>query len=102
MQSPGIQLRADGSITGIDALLDQISGSLGRQIVPMLREQIVPILQNDRELQTAIGRAAGREIAKPLWGLALIGVIYGVISVRHKQKEERLLGSIASRIIRPH
>lgn len=75
-QVPLIQVRADGSITGIDGMLDQISASVGRQILPMLRDQVLPVLQNDRQLQMTVGRAAGQQIAKPLWALAIVTGTY--------------------------
>lgn len=78
--APEVGVRPDGSITGIDGMLDQISASLARQIVPAIRDTVVPVLQNDRQLQTTVGRAAGaeigRQLAGPLWTLAIIAGVY--------------------------
>lgn len=70
--SPPITVDSNGYIHGIDGMLDQISGALLRQA----RTEILPTLQNDRALQTTIGRAAGKALAKPLWVIAGIAAVY--------------------------
>lgn len=73
-------MRPDGSISGVDGMLDQISASLARQIVPAIRDNVLPVIQHDRQLQTTVGRAAGvaigQELAKPLWAIAIVAGVY--------------------------
>jgi hypothetical protein len=57
-----------GYIHGIDGMLDQISGALVRQAMP--------IIQGDAQMQQNIGYAAGRALAKPLWVMAGIAAFY--------------------------
>jgi hypothetical protein len=85
---PEIELRSDGSIPGIDGLLDQVSHALGRRIIPMVREQIVPVLQQDRDLQMNIGKAIGRQLALPLWVLVGGAAVYAAVRI-HRNREVR-------------
>jgi hypothetical protein len=69
-----IVVRADGSIAGIDGMLDQIGGALARQF----RTELWPVIRADQALQQHVGRAVGRELAKPLWVLAgVVGLYVG-------------------------
>lgn len=70
--SSNISVGANGYIHGIDGMLDQISGALLRQA----KTEILPTLQNDRELQMTVGRAAGKAMAKPLWVIAGVAAVY--------------------------
>jgi|WetSurMetagenome_2_1015567.scaffolds.fasta_scaffold460416_2 hypothetical protein len=56
---PPMSFGADGRITGLDGVLDQIGESLSRQATPLLRDVMLPIIQRDKELQKTIGAAAG-------------------------------------------
>lgn len=67
-----IVVRSDGSIAGIDGMLDQIGGALVRQF----RTELWPVVRADTQLQQTVGSAAGRELAKPLWALAIIAGVY--------------------------
>lgn len=67
-----VTVGADGRISGIDGMLDQISGALLRQA----KTEILPTLQNDRELQTTVGRAIGKSLANPLWVMAGVAAVY--------------------------
>lgn len=58
------QVSPNGAITGIDGMLDQVSGSLVRQA-------------QDAGVPAEVGAAIGREIARPLWLLA--GVVTGYV-----------------------
>lgn len=98
---PDIQLRSDGSIDGIDGLLDQISASLGRRIIPMLRQEILPILQNDRDLQATLGRAIGRQIALPLWALLAVGAVYAALQMQKGRTAQEKIDSIVDRVMHP-
>lgn len=70
--SPEAAVGPDGHVYGIDGMLDQVAGALARQA----RTELLPAIQADRELQETIGRAAGREVAKPLWILAGLAAVY--------------------------
>lgn len=70
--TPAVVSQANGYVPGIDGMLSQVSGALVQQA----KTQILPVLQQDRELQRTIGKAAGREIAKPLWVIAGVAAIY--------------------------
>lgn len=96
---PDIQLRSDGSIDGIDGLLDQISASLGRRIIPMLRQEILPVLQNDREMQATLGRAIGRQLALPLWVLLGGGAIYVAYRMQQGRTAREKLDSVVERVL---
>lgn len=67
-----VRVGENGYIHGIDGMLDQISGALVRQALP--------IIQRDKDLQVtvggAIGTSAGRVLAQPLWIIAGIAAVY--------------------------
>ncbi len=69
-----------GRIPGIDGMLDQVAGAVVRQAVPALRDQILPVLQNDRALQRTVGRAAGEALAQKLWPFAFVTTAAAVIA----------------------
>jgi hypothetical protein len=96
---PDIQLHADGSISGINGLLDQISASLGRQIVPMLRHEILPIIQNDRDMQAQLGRAIGRQLALPLWLLLGSGAVYVAYRMQQGRTVNEKLDTLVDRVL---
>jgi hypothetical protein len=96
---PDIQFNPDGSIRGIDGLLDQIALSVGRKLIPMIRHEILPVLQEDRDLQTRIGRGIGREIAMPLWALAIGGALYGGVKLYERHRTDRKLESFVERVM---
>lgn len=58
----------NGYIYGIDGMLDQICGAIARQG----KAEWLPVLQQDKALQTTIGAGIGRELAKPLWVLVFL------------------------------
>lgn len=84
-----VRIGPDGRIVGIDPILDQIAQAAARQAIPiiqqtlppLLRNDVLPILQRDKELQRTIGEAAGRAAAREIkpW-MILIGVSLGVIA----------------------
>lgn len=94
---PDLSVMPDGRISGIDGMLDQISGSLAKQVVPLLRTEILPILQNDLRLQATIGAAVGREVARPLWALVAIAALYGGWKIYAQTKPRRI--SLATEVI---
>lgn len=96
---PDIRYNADGSIAGIDGLLDQIASAVARRFVPILREEILPTLQEDREMQMRIGRGIGREVAMPLWAMVVGGAIYGGIKLYERHRTERKLESFVDRVM---
>jgi hypothetical protein len=96
---PDIRYNADGSITGIDGLLDQIAAAVARRFVPILRQEILPVLQEDRDMQMRIGRGIGREIAMPLWAMALGGAVYGGIRLYDRRMRQRRRESLAAQVM---
>ncbi len=77
-----IQLGSDGRLSGIDGVLDQILSSIVRNARPLITDDILPVLQRDKELQREIGAAAGNaaaaRIAPALWligGALALGAI---------------------------
>lgn len=96
---PDIRYNPDGSIEGIDGLLDQIAAAVAQRFIPILRHELLPVLQEDRELQMRIGRGIGREIARPLWAMAIGGVLYGSIKLYEKRRTQRKVESIVERVM---
>jgi len=96
---PDIRYNADGSIQGIDGLLDQIAGAVARRFVPILRQEILPALQEDRDMQTRIGRGIGREIAMPLWAIAIGGALYGGIKLYERHRMDRKMESFVDKVM---
>ncbi len=84
-----VAIGPDGRITGISGILDQIGEAAARQAIPVLqqvvppliRNDIMPILLRDKEMQRTLGEAAGRAAAREIkpW-VILIGVSLGVIA----------------------
>lgn len=64
--TPHIAFAPDGSITGVDGLLNQIAGALARQAVPLIRTELLPALEQNTAIQDRIGAAAGREAVREL------------------------------------
>jgi hypothetical protein len=58
-----VSIGPNGYISNIDGMLSQVSGALMREA----KVHLLPELQQDKALQETVGRAIGREIAKPLW-----------------------------------
>jgi hypothetical protein len=82
------QIGPDGRIAGIDGVLDQITEAIGRQIVPILQQSVLPVLQRDKELQREVGAAAGAAAARTLLWPAYIAagslvVLTGWVVVVH-------------------
>ena len=82
---PPVAVGPDGRIAGIDGMLDQLAAAAARQA----RLELLPVLQADRETQRTIGRAAGRELAKPLWALALLAGGYVGYRVWRAERRDR-------------
>jgi|SRR5579859_2564980 len=62
------QVSENGYVYGIDGMLDQICGALARQG----KQEWLPALQADTNLQQNIGAGIGSELAKPLWVIAIV------------------------------
>lgn len=89
--APAVTMDSTGKITGVDGMLDQIASALAKQARPMLTNDILPVLQRDRETQREIGAAAGRAAAKeiegPVWLAAgALAVIAVVLLVRSRDQ----------------
>jgi len=76
MSSADIQVEQDGSVTGIDGFLNQVSGSLSSQLIPQFKAEILPILLQDHKMQRTVGQGIGDSIAGPLWALAGVAGVY--------------------------
>lgn len=63
-----IALRDNGSISGIDGMLNQVAGAVTRQV----REQILPVVQNDRDMQRNLARGLGEGIGDKLSPAAMV------------------------------
>lgn len=87
--APPITVGSNGRIAGIDGMLDQVAEAMARQAGPMIRRDLLPVLQQDRGLQRTIGAAAGREIAKPLWLLGIATAALAVVSVYRAAMPQR-------------
>lgn len=70
-----IGVAADGRITGIDGMLDQVAGALVRQATPVVKTQILPALQQDKALQGTVGTAAGVAMADQLRPWVILGAV---------------------------
>jgi hypothetical protein len=79
---PPIYVRPDGSISGIEGMLDQITSSLVRQV----RVELLPVLQADKNLQATLGQGIGSEVAKPIWVLVGIAGAYAVWKVYRRTR----------------
>lgn len=71
--------QSDGRIAGIDGVLDQIAGAVTRQVVPIVRDTVLPIIQRDKELQKTVGEAIGRGAVRSL--RPFLWVIAGSVAV---------------------
>jgi hypothetical protein len=92
---PPIYVRPDGSISGIEGMLDQITNSLVRQI----RVELLPVLQADKHLQTTLGRGIGSEVAKPIWVLVSIAGAYAVWKVYRRTRRPNPRRTIISGLL---
>lgn len=89
---------ANGRLVGVDGILNQIGDALRRQVEPMLRDTILPIVQRDTALQVTIGHAAGGAIADELrpWiilgagALALLAVTAALREMRHRKRSRHV------------
>lgn len=80
-----------GRIPGIDGMLDQVAAAVARQAAPLVRTEILPVLQADRELQRTVGAAAGQAAATKLWPWFAVGaaalVVIAAASVHRSIRE---------------
>lgn len=82
-----VEMDETGRIHGIDGMLSQIAAAIAREAAPVIRTEILPVLQRDRVSQRTIGAAAGLAAAKKLAPYAFfttlaLAVIAGVQVVR--------------------
>jgi hypothetical protein len=81
VQTPG-DLGPDGRLVGIDGILDQVGGALRRQVEPIVRDTVLPVLQRDVQLQRELGGAAGVALARELKPWVIVGAVaLGLIAV---------------------
>ena len=69
----------DGHVQGIDGMLDQVARAVMRYAGPALRQDVLPVLQEDTRMQTRIGQAVGAEIADRWRPWIIVGA--GALSV---------------------
>jgi hypothetical protein len=86
---PEIVMGPDGRITGIDGMLSQIAGALAREAAPVIRAEILPVLQQDRETQRTLGAAAGKSLAQELRPWVAVGA--GALAVIAAVKVAKLV-----------
>jgi hypothetical protein len=67
--APSVGVDSTGRITGVDGMLDQIASALAGQV----RTQLLPVVQQDRDLQRTIGAAAGQAAAQELKPWVVLG-----------------------------
>lgn len=81
---PAIRAGENGRIEGIDGMLSQISGALAREFVPVIKSEVLPQIQQDREMQRTIGAAAGAAIADKLkpYVIALTGGVLVIAGIK--------------------
>jgi len=102
--APDVGFAPDGTLTGVDGLLNQIAAALGREAGPLLRDVVLPEIRRDTVLQDRIGAAAGRaavqELKPVLWTIA--GVL-GIVAVTYVVKSRRAATPAAPRqLLPPH
>ena len=93
--SSEIRVGENGYIHGVDGMLDQIASALTRHAGPMLRREVLPVLQRDETLQTRVGEAAGAAMAQKLlpWiivGVGALGVLATIEVLRYRKAGGRL------------
>lgn len=66
-----IALRSNGSISGIDGMLDQVAGAVAKQV----RTHILPVVQQDRELQRNLARGLGEGLGDKLSPAATVAAV---------------------------
>jgi hypothetical protein len=87
--SPDVYVDASGHVHGVDGVLNQIAAAVVAQATPVVRDQLMPILQNDRQLQATVGAAAGQAMAGPLWVVAAVAAGYAGWSVYRTVQRDR-------------
>lgn len=70
-----VKVNGDGRIAGIDGMLNQIAAALAAQAIPRVRQELLPPILADREMQATIGRAAGEAVARKLRPYAVVGAL---------------------------
>jgi len=88
--TPDIGFAPDGTMTGVDGLLNQIAAAIAREAGPLIRDVLLPEIRRDTALQDRIGGAAGRaavqELKPVLWTVAgilgVVATVYVVHTVR--------------------
>jgi hypothetical protein len=89
-----VQVGPDGRIVGVDGMLHQIAAALAIQAIPVIRQEILPVLQHDRQTQKQVGDAIGNAIGRQLKPYAVVGAgaltVIAVIQVCKYQLKKRL------------
>lgn len=70
----------DGKVLGVDGMLDQITGSVVRQV----RAELWPAIQADHATQQRVGHAIGQGVGRELRPYAIVtagGVVVGTIAL---------------------
>lgn len=82
-----VEIDESGRIAGVDGVLNQVAEALARQAGPMLRNEILPVLQRDRAMQRTIGAAAGAAIGRKLAPYAALSTLALVVIAGLKAKK---------------
>lgn len=89
-----VQVGPDGRIVGVDGMLHQIAAALVTQAIPVIRQEILPVLQHDRQTQKQVGDAIGNAIGRQLKPFAVVGAgaltVIAVVQVCKYQLKKRL------------
>ena len=78
--SARVRIGEQGYIHGIDGMLQQVASAFVGEVMPHV--------SSDRQMQAAVGRAIGQEIARPLWVLAGVAAAAGLIYLVTKAAEQ--------------
>lgn len=64
-----------GRLIGVDGVLDQIGEALRRQVEPIVRDTVLPVLQRDVALQREVGAAAGVQLGREIRPWVILGAL---------------------------
>ena len=72
-----IRIGENGYVHGVEGMLDQVARAFMKNAGPMLRAEVLPVLQQDQAMQTRVGQAVGAEIAQRWrpWLIAGVGAL---------------------------
>ena len=92
--APEIKVASDGRIEGVDGMLDQVASALMKHAGPMIRSDVLPVVQRDEVMQARVGQAMGNAVADRMmpWvilGTTALGVMALVGVMRWEKQREK-------------